>query len=61
MRPSLILALATLAVAKTDLLGCTSSDVIAYGGASVLYYVPGTGEICSFLDCGGGTYKYIGE
>jgi len=45
---------AALASAKTDLQGCTSSDVIAYGGASVLYYVPGTGEICSFLDCGGG-------
>lgn len=47
-------ALVTLALAKTDLQGCTSSEVIAYGGASLLYYVPGTGEICSFLDCGGG-------
>jgi len=59
MHSSLVLfalaTLATLAAAKTDLSGCTSSDVIAYGGASVLYYVPGTGEICSFLDCGGGT------
>jgi hypothetical protein len=56
MRSSaILLTLAALASAKTDLAGCTSSDVIAYGGASVLYYVPGTGEICSFLDCGGGT------
>jgi hypothetical protein len=54
MRSFLLLALGALATAKTDLTGCTSSDVIAYGGASVLYYVPGTGEICSFLDCGGG-------
>ena len=47
-------SLASLALAKTDLEGCTSSTVIKYGGASVLYYVPGTGEICDFLDCGGG-------
>lgn len=47
-------AFTTLALARTDLQGCTSSEVIAYGGASLIYYVPGTGEICSFLDCGGG-------
>jgi len=50
----LVLALAALANAKTDIAGCTSSQVIAFGGDSLLYYVPGTGEICSFLDCGGG-------
>ncbi|KAF2465741.1 uncharacterized protein BDR25DRAFT_306519 [Lindgomyces ingoldianus] len=50
----LTLALAASAYAKTDLSGCTSSKVITNGGASLLYYVPGTGEICAFLDCGGG-------
>lgn len=52
-----ILSLLTLALttyAKTDLAGCTSSNTVAFGGASVLWYVPGTGEICSPLDCGGG-------
>jgi hypothetical protein len=47
-------ALAALASAKTDLAGCTSSQTVAFGGASMIYWVPGTGEICSFLDCGGG-------
>ncbi|KAK7544186.1 uncharacterized protein J3D65DRAFT_8395 [Phyllosticta citribraziliensis] len=46
--------LATGALAKTDLSGCTSSNTVAYGGASVIWYVPGTGEICEALDCGGG-------
>jgi hypothetical protein len=49
-----LLSLASSILAKTDLAGCTSSDVVVNGGASVLYYVPGSGEICSFLDCGGG-------
>lgn len=48
------LALAALVSAKTNLEGCTSSETIKYGGASLVYYVPDTGEICSFLDCGGG-------
>lgn len=48
------LALAPLTLAKTDLTGCTPTQLVVYGGASMLYYVPGTGEICSFLDCGGG-------
>jgi len=43
-----------LAAARTDLSGCVSTETIAYGGASLLWYVPGTGEICGFLDCGGG-------
>ncbi|KAF2270128.1 hypothetical protein CC78DRAFT_539386 [Lojkania enalia] len=45
-----ILALVVASLAKTDLAGCTSSAI----GASLLWYVPGTGEICSILDCGGG-------
>ncbi|KJX92769.1 hypothetical protein TI39_contig5827g00023 [Zymoseptoria brevis] len=47
-------ALATLALARTDLTGCTSTDVSSPAGASLAYYVPGTGELCEFLDCGGG-------
>jgi hypothetical protein len=47
-------SLATLALAKTDLSGCTSTDVSSPAGASIAYYVPGTGEVCEFLDCGGG-------
>lgn len=50
---------ASPALARTDLAGCTYTDLViqatrqaAY--ASRLYYVPGTGEVCDFLDCGGG-------
>ena len=50
-----LLTFAVTALARTDLSGCTSSETVAYGGASMIYYVPGTGEICAFLDCGGGT------
>ncbi|KAM3428436.1 hypothetical protein MY4824_008810 [Beauveria thailandica] len=53
------LALASSAVARTDLAGCTYTDLVvkptqmaAY--ASRLWYVPDTGEVCAFLDCGGG-------
>ncbi|KAH8646656.1 hypothetical protein BX600DRAFT_443645 [Xylariales sp. PMI_506] len=46
--------LATEVSARTDLSGCVSSDTVAFGGASVIWYVPGSGEICDFLDCGGG-------
>ncbi|KAH6673739.1 putative siderophore biosynthesis enzyme [Halenospora varia] len=50
-----ILALAAVAAAKTDLSGCTSSSTKnQWGEASMIYWVPGTGEICAFLDCGGG-------
>ncbi|KAI1421178.1 hypothetical protein F5Y12DRAFT_44729 [Xylaria sp. FL1777] len=42
------------AVAKTDIAGCVSSQTVAYGGASLIWYVPDTGEVCEFLDCGGG-------
>ncbi|KAM0720097.1 hypothetical protein Q7P37_004233 [Cladosporium fusiforme] len=47
-------AFATVALARTDLVGCTSTDVSSPAGASVAWYVPGTGELCDFLDCGGG-------
>ncbi|KAI1761948.1 hypothetical protein GGR53DRAFT_448034 [Hypoxylon sp. FL1150] len=49
-----LLLLAVPAAAKTDLSGCVSSETVAYGGASLIWYVPGSGEICAFLDCGGG-------
>lgn len=45
---------ATLALAKTDLQGCTSSSTVVFGGASMVYWDPTNGEICAFLDCGGG-------
>ncbi|KAJ5781867.1 uncharacterized protein N7518_010350 [Penicillium psychrosexuale] len=52
---SFLLGLASLATARTDLQGCVSSEVIVEQYyASYIWYVPGTGEICSFLDCGGG-------
>ncbi|KAL1629822.1 hypothetical protein SLS56_005218 [Neofusicoccum ribis] len=57
MRTTTFLTTAVLAagaLARTDLEGCVSSATVAYGGASLIWYVPGTGEICSFLDCGGG-------
>ncbi|KAI0536443.1 hypothetical protein GGR58DRAFT_394992 [Xylaria digitata] len=46
--------LAGHAAAKTDIAGCVSSQTVAYGGASLIWYLPDTGEICEFLDCGGG-------
>ncbi|KAI0376909.1 hypothetical protein F5Y04DRAFT_265515 [Hypomontagnella monticulosa] len=46
--------LASQAAAKTDIAGCVSSKTVAYGGASLIWYVPDTGEICELLDCGGG-------
>ncbi|EMR68864.1 putative siderophore biosynthesis protein [Eutypa lata UCREL1] len=53
MRRGLVLLLLTAApaaLARTDLSGCVSS----VAGASLVWYVPGTGELCEFLDCGGG-------
>ncbi|KAJ5296098.1 hypothetical protein PENANT_c021G05161 [Penicillium antarcticum] len=47
-------SLANLATARTDLEGCVSSEIVVDYYASYLWYVPDTGEICSFLDCGGG-------
>ncbi|CAL3969958.1 unnamed protein product [Diplocarpon coronariae] len=46
----LVLSLLAFAAARTDLSGCTSSTA----GPSLVWYVPGTGELCDFLDCGGG-------
>ncbi|KAK1512198.1 hypothetical protein CTAM01_01128 [Colletotrichum tamarilloi] len=52
--------MATAVLAKTDLAGCVSSDSVVtptQGGtpyAARVWYVPGTGEICAALDCGGG-------
>ncbi|KAJ5871275.1 uncharacterized protein N7529_003628 [Penicillium soppii] len=59
MKPSTLsfllgLSLTNLATARTDLEGCVSSEIVIDYYASYLWYVPGTGEICSFLDCGGG-------
>ncbi|KAM5348694.1 hypothetical protein ACJ41O_008518 [Fusarium nematophilum] len=60
---SKILAAALLAavpaVAKTDLDGCTYYDSVIDPGYYAPYntrvwYVPDSGEICAFLDCGGG-------
>jgi len=54
---NIIMAAATftsLALARTDLTGCTSTDVSSPAGASYAWYVPGTGEVCEILDCGGG-------
>ncbi|KAK5004066.1 hypothetical protein LTR28_009385, partial [Elasticomyces elasticus] len=48
---ALLMSLAATALARTNLEGCTSSQTVAYGGASMIYWVPDTGEICSFLDC----------
>ncbi|KAL6404726.1 hypothetical protein AUP68_11555 [Ilyonectria robusta] len=55
-----LLLAASPAVARTDIAGCTSSAAVATasngGGlyATVIWYVPDTGELCEFLDCGGG-------
>jgi len=51
------LLLASTALARTDLIGCTSSDAVVSADppyATVIWYVPDTGELCDFLDCGGG-------
>ncbi|KAH7314205.1 hypothetical protein BKA65DRAFT_118044 [Rhexocercosporidium sp. MPI-PUGE-AT-0058] len=45
-----LLPLLSLTTARTDRSGCTSTTA----GPSIIYYVPGTGELCDFLDCGGG-------
>lgn len=47
-------AMASSVLAKTDLSGCTTTDMSSPAGASVAWYVPGTGELCDMLDCGGG-------
>lgn len=45
-----LLSLATSILAKTDLAGCTSTRA----ATGIVYWVPGTGELCQLLDCGGG-------
>jgi hypothetical protein len=40
--------------ARTDLTGCTRTDISSPAGASYAWIVPDTGELCEFLDCGGG-------
>ena len=55
-----VVGLISSANAKTDLAGCTYYDTVVkptngdYSYASRIYYVPDTGEVCAFLDCGGG-------
>jgi hypothetical protein len=54
--------LAGAALAKTDLNGCVSFETIitvpnrpdVYPYGSLIWYVPDTGEVCEFIDCGGG-------
>lgn len=54
--------LASSALAKTDLRGCVSYETIitvpnrpdVYPYGSLIWYVPDSGEVCEFLDCGGG-------
>lgn len=59
MRLPLLAAAAGLfvapALAKTDLGGCTSTQVVFDTYTSSIYYLPDTGEICDLIDCGGGT------
>ena len=51
----ILLTLTGLAAARTDLAGCTKSATVnQWGEASMIWYVPDTGEICDFPDCGGG-------
>ncbi|KAJ5379914.1 uncharacterized protein N7496_002342 [Penicillium cataractarum] len=50
-----LLGLAGLATARTDLGGCISSQTTnQWHEASMIWWVPDTGEICDFVDCGGG-------
>lgn len=52
---SILIALfSALVHARTDLTGCTRTDVSSPAGASYAWIVPDTGELCDFLDCGGG-------
>ncbi|KAF4980120.1 hypothetical protein FZEAL_3810 [Fusarium zealandicum] len=53
------LLLAVPALGRTDLEGCTTYDSVikpdGYGPyLTRIWYVPDTGELCDFLDCGGG-------
>jgi len=51
--------LAASALGRTDIAGCTYVDTVVKPSgepafASRIFYVPGTGEVCAYLDCGGG-------
>lgn len=53
------LGLAATALARTDLSGCTSTSAVYTDSlnaiyASIQWYDPDSGEVCEFLDCGGG-------
>ncbi|KAG9511971.1 hypothetical protein KCV07_g9782, partial [Aureobasidium melanogenum] len=50
----LVVLFSALVHARTDLAGCTRTDVSSPAGASYAWIVPDTGELCDFLDCGGG-------
>ncbi|KAG9673654.1 hypothetical protein KCU99_g870, partial [Aureobasidium melanogenum] len=50
----LVVLSSALVHARTDLAGCTKTDVSSPAGASYAWIVPDTGELCDFLDCGGG-------
>lgn len=51
----MFLALVGLSSARTDISGCISSQTTnQWHEASMIWYVPGSGEICDFIDCGGG-------
>lgn len=50
-----LVGLVGLSVARTDISGCVSSATTnQWHEASMIWYVPGSGEICDFIDCGGG-------
>jgi hypothetical protein len=56
---STALLVATAALARTDLMGCTYYDSVVNPGhgqayATRVWYVPESGELCELLDCGGG-------
>lgn len=51
----ILVGLFGLAAARTDISGCVSSATTdQWHEASLIWYVPGSGEICQFVDCGGG-------
>lgn len=50
---TLIVFFSALVHARTDLTGCTRTDVSSPAGASYAWIVPETGELCDPLDCGG--------
>ncbi|KAJ5156318.1 hypothetical protein N7492_009121 [Penicillium capsulatum] len=58
MRPAalpIVLGLIGLSAARTDLDGCVSSRTTnQWHEASMIWYVPDSGEICDIPDCGGG-------